>query len=587
MQRMGWIRLLGAIMAMHTASVFAEDESGRYVDVAEMDRIAEQVDIDLARETDPAGFVQYRTLALAFTSAETYANPFSDVRLHAVIRGPEGTEHRVDGFYDGDGVWRIRYCPLAPGEYIYTTTCSNAADAGLHGKSGAFTAAPAPADEPNPLYRHGGNLRVSPNGRYLTYHDGTPFYWLGDTWWFVPTQDHPYEGSSTDRFKSMYQLTTRLRREQGFSVIQCAFLGAKPAFDAAGEHEKAVFLKPERWTEDATAFWKQADRYFLYANHSGFVMSIGLLWTWDFEHLGWKAEDVAEAFRYVQARYGSYGIVWYVVAEYNAVSPEVTREHIRVAAQLREFDPYKTRPMTIMPWPPYMAGKEAWDEPWFGFTLLQGGHFREPGQAMPRNYHWEAYQREGRTLPVIVGEENFERIYDKQDDDGDVRAAAYRAMLCGACGFTYGATGLWYPNRDDDHIVDWDWGNAAWFRALDYPGAKQMGLMRKLFASFPWWELTPDPEGIIEEGYPNEWDIPVMARKGDDLILVYLPPNTPKDRPVLSRRIPEAHAYRARFYDVRTGAFVDAPACVAEGDAARLPDRPADGDWVLALDKPE
>ncbi len=26
-------------------------------------------------------------------------------------------------------------------------------------------------------------LKVSPNGRYLTRADGTPFFWLGDTAW--------------------------------------------------------------------------------------------------------------------------------------------------------------------------------------------------------------------------------------------------------------------------------------------------------------------------------------------------------------------------------------------------------------------
>ena len=35
-------------------------------------------------------------------------------------------------------------------------------------------------DVANPLHRHGPLLKVGPSGRYLTYTDGTPLFWLGD-----------------------------------------------------------------------------------------------------------------------------------------------------------------------------------------------------------------------------------------------------------------------------------------------------------------------------------------------------------------------------------------------------------------------
>ena len=34
------------------------------------------------------------------------------------------------------------------------------------------------------IYKHG-FLKVSGNGRYLTYADGTPFFYLGDTHWIL------------------------------------------------------------------------------------------------------------------------------------------------------------------------------------------------------------------------------------------------------------------------------------------------------------------------------------------------------------------------------------------------------------------
>ena len=34
----------------------------------------------------------------------------------------------------------------------------------------------------NPLYRHG-PVRVARDRRHFAYADGTPFFWLGDSWW--------------------------------------------------------------------------------------------------------------------------------------------------------------------------------------------------------------------------------------------------------------------------------------------------------------------------------------------------------------------------------------------------------------------
>jgi hypothetical protein len=40
----------------------------------------------------------------------------------------------------------------------------------------------APIAGNNPLLRRG-PLRFSGNRRYLEHRNGTPFFWLGDTWW--------------------------------------------------------------------------------------------------------------------------------------------------------------------------------------------------------------------------------------------------------------------------------------------------------------------------------------------------------------------------------------------------------------------
>src|SRR5882757_9509835 len=62
-------------------------------------------------------------------------NPYLDVTLSVTFT----LDHRsikVDGFYDGDGTYKIRFMPDTEGRWHYTT--SSAAPA-LHNQTGAFT----------------------------------------------------------------------------------------------------------------------------------------------------------------------------------------------------------------------------------------------------------------------------------------------------------------------------------------------------------------------------------------------------------------------------------------------------------------
>src|ERR1043166_2665010 len=48
-------------------------------------------------------------------------NPFTDVRFSATFTHDTLT-HEVAGFYDGDGMYRVRFMPEVPGEWRYETS---------------------------------------------------------------------------------------------------------------------------------------------------------------------------------------------------------------------------------------------------------------------------------------------------------------------------------------------------------------------------------------------------------------------------------------------------------------------------------
>ncbi len=153
-------------------------------------------------------------------AAREYANPYTDVTVWAQLKGP-GFDKRVYGFWDGDGIWRIRVTATAPGTWTYTTGAS-VPDAGLAGISGGYFALEWTEEErkENPCRR--GIIRATANGHAMEYADGTPFFMVGDTWWPLSTYRFPWVEDEQERpigpDMSMKDMA-RHRLKQGYNCI--------------------------------------------------------------------------------------------------------------------------------------------------------------------------------------------------------------------------------------------------------------------------------------------------------------------------------------------------------------------------------
>ncbi|HEX3133477.1 MAG TPA: DUF5060 domain-containing protein [Planctomycetota bacterium] len=115
----------------------------------------------------------------AFTSAKDYTDPFNEVQVDLLVTTPAGSELKVPAFWSGGQTWRVRYSSPLAGTHRWKLTCSDVTNAALNGTSGSIDLKPYTGD--HPLYRHG-FAKVSDDKRHFTYGDGTPFFWLGDTW---------------------------------------------------------------------------------------------------------------------------------------------------------------------------------------------------------------------------------------------------------------------------------------------------------------------------------------------------------------------------------------------------------------------
>ena len=166
---------------------------------------------------------QWQPMEFKFQAVNHYVKPWSQVKLSADFSGPGGLKFHVHGFWDGENIWAVRFAPTVPGAWSYRVTC-NVQDAGIQGHRGEFNV--HPAIDGNTLYRHGGFLGVAPDHHHLTYTDGTPFFWLGDTWWFCPSSLVPFNHSDHTGIPSMYKALVNKRQSQGFMIAQMAFIGS-------------------------------------------------------------------------------------------------------------------------------------------------------------------------------------------------------------------------------------------------------------------------------------------------------------------------------------------------------------------------
>jgi hypothetical protein len=207
---------------------------------------------------------QWQVTELAFKARRKHAQPL-DVVLTARFEGPGGRRLTFEGFHDGGRTWRVRFTPTIPGTWTYRTECK--ADADLQNRRGRLVVAPAAGE--CTIDRHGGILRVSENCRYLTHSDGTPFFWLGDTWWFCPSDLVPIDSSNRPGIASAYKTLIDMRADQGYSVVHMAFLGKIRT--PAGKAGFADLFK-RRFN---AAYWQKVDRYIAYANGRGIVPAIG------------------------------------------------------------------------------------------------------------------------------------------------------------------------------------------------------------------------------------------------------------------------------------------------------------------------
>ncbi|MBP6963745.1 MAG: DUF4038 domain-containing protein [Armatimonadetes bacterium] len=520
----------------------------------------------------------YTNNPVEISFAGTIREDSADVEMDVIFVGPSG-EFPVPAFRAGGNAFRVRFSSPNPGRYTYRTICSS--DVGLDGLAGELEI--EPYDGENDLYRHG-PLRVAANRRTLEHSDGTPFFWLGDTWWMGLTKrldwPHGFASLAADRVA------------KGFNLIQIV-AGPLPDFDAEDatwhpqQANEGGWPWEQGWARINPEFYDLADRRIQYLVDHGLVPCIVAMWGFYLPFMG--IERVKQHWRNLVARYGAYPVVWCLCGEIelptyshlantDALEAEKAAQiagWTEVARYVRALDPYR-RILTVHPaWA--QSGRDAIaDESLIDLDLLQTSHGGHAilGRTMDRV---NASNARTPRMPVVNGEPCYEGIMGTAWQEMQ-RFVFWTSVMSGSAGHTYGAQGIWAMSSRDEPFVGstMNWGEGFWQDVMHYPGSAQVGLGRRFLERYPWWLFEPRPDQLAI-GIPGKLKIFYLAGQWVD----------PKFAGVRDKRIeiePDIQ-YRAYFFDPRTGADVAVGPVEPDADGTwPVPRKPTMDDWVLVLD---
>ncbi len=273
--------------------------------------------------------------------APASGNPFTDSTLRADFQ----FQHRtvtVDGFYDGEGTWRVRFMPDEIGEWSYVTHSSIAA---LNGATGRFLCV-------KPSAGNHGPVAVSQTFHFA-YADGTRYVPVGTT-----SYAWIHQGDALE------ELTLKTLSQAPFNKMRmCIFPKNyeynrnEPQYypfvrDAAGNNDftqfnPAFFQHLEKRIDDLRALGIEADLILFHPYDR-----------WGYSKMPGEADD--RYLRYVVARLSSFRNVWWSMAnEYDFMKAKTMADWDRFFRIVREHDPYNHLRSIHNSGPMYDHGK-AW-----------------------------------------------------------------------------------------------------------------------------------------------------------------------------------------------------------------------------------
>lgn len=433
---------------------------------------------------------------------------------------------------------------------------------------------------PSVDFNHG-KLKVSENKRFLQFTDGTPFFYLGDTGWEL---FHRLDSSETEKYLEN-------RRAKGYNVIQAVVLAELDGLNTPNRNGDIPLydhdpLKPNE------KYFQYVDYVVKLAESKGIF--IGMLPTWGDKVVlnQWGTGPVIfnkdNAYLYGQwigKRYKDFrNIIWINGGDRQA-DGELKEVWDALARGIKSTDPNHL--MTFHPMGGSSSSQNFHQSEWLDFNMSQTGHcnrdFSPYVTLIRRDYDLKPLK------PCMDGEPRYEDhpVCWNPDvlgwfNDVDIRQAAYWSVFSGSFGHTYGCNPIWQMHTPEKKQIGYV--RNTWQTGLDLPGSFQIGNIRKLIESRPFFSRVPAQELIVNE-YNSEIRH-IVATRGEGYAMVYIPHHDNQAEIDLSKLgFINANLW---WYNPQDGTAQNAGKLECKGRYSfKAPKREGGNDWVLVIDQLE
>ena len=393
-------------------------------------------------------------------------NPFVDVTL-GVVFSQGHREVAVDGFYDGDGVYKVRFMPDTQGAWNYRTT-SNAKD--LDGQVGGFTGIAAKAGAHGPM-------RVA-NTHHFAYADGTRFFPFGTTCY---AWVHQSEGLQQETL-------TTLKGSPFNKIRMCVF----PKHYEYNHNEPPFYPFPRdagknEFTRFNPEFFAHMEKRIGDLRELGIEADLILFHPYDrWGYATMTAEEDDRYLRYVLARFSAYPNIWWSMAnEYDLMKAKTTNDFDRLFHIVEQHDPYGHLRSIH-----YSVKAYDYARPWVTHGCLQTAKFDEAA----------SYLADWRK-PVLFDEVQYEGNLNRRwgNISGEEMARRFWLGMVNGCYVTHGET-LLNPEAamDEDATPTLWWSHGG---TLKGTSPAKIAFLRKLVEGITGFEVQAGPYYLNATAY--------------------------------------------------------------------------------------
>jgi hypothetical protein len=406
-------------------------------------------------------------------------NPFVDFTVSGIFSS-KNESVQVNGFYDGEGIYKVRFMPSFA-ELYHFTILGTFADEKVEG---SFNVLPAKSGNHGPV-------RVA-NTYHFAYEDGTPYYPVGTTCYVWELQN-----------EALQRQTLETLSENAFNKIRfCLFpkhydynLKEPPSYPYEGKPMDGSVLTKNNfqqytgnspgneWDFDLLnpTYFQNIDASIESLGHLGIEADLIVMHPYD--RWGFSMMDAAHDdlyWRYIIARYAAYRNVWWSLAnEYDLMPQKSIADWERYAKILCDDDPYQHMRSIHN-----CRSFYDYSRPWVTHCCIQRQDLYKSAELVNE---WRERYRKPIVLDEIAYEGNIQHGW------GNISGKELvRRFWEAACRGGYAGHGETFLNQQD--ILWWSHGGR-----LHGESPARIAFLRNILAETPGVGLKPNPNCAWDE----------------------------------------------------------------------------------------